>query len=250
MAPAGAARYVYGVVPAHVAGNLDGTGIGDKPLDVVELDELGALTSEVPGEFLEAGREELLAHAGALERAFEHGVVLPMTFGIVMDSEEAVRTELLSPHREELAAQLAELDGKVEIKIKGIYQEAPILREILAENREVAQLKETIAHEPEDATYPERIRLGELVAESLEAKREADSEAISSRLAGHALEVDQAEAMHERMAVNCSFLVDRSNLEAFDAALEEIAAAEEERIRFSYTGPLPPHSFVELSLES
>jgi hypothetical protein len=37
---------------------------------------------------------------------------------------------------------------------------------------------------------------------------------------------------------------------AFDRSLDEIAAEQADRIRFKATGPLPPHSFVELSLET
>jgi hypothetical protein len=243
------AKYVYGVVRSSIARRLDGTGIGDQPLDVVSLDDLGALTSEVPDEPFEAGREELLAHAGALESAFEHGVVLPMRFGIVMDSEEVVRDELLAAHREELARQLAEMDGKVEVNVKGIYDEPTILREILEEDGEAARLKEAIANAPEDATYPERIRLGEIISGALEIKREAESALIVDSLGAHAMEADPGEAAHERMAVNCSFLVDRDELDSFNTALDELAAEQDGRIRFKYTGPLPPHSFVELSLE-
>ena len=36
-------------------------------------------------------------------------------------------------------------------------------------------------------------------------------------------------------------------MERFDQVLEQIAAEQAERMRFKYTGPLPPHSFVELS---
>ena len=50
------------------------------------------------------------------------------------------------------------------------------------------------------------------------------------------------------MAVNGSFLIERSGMQAFDDLLDEIASQEGERIHFKYTGPLPPHSFVELSV--
>ena len=243
------AKYVYGVVRASTAKAVDARGIDDRPVEVVSLDEVGALTSEVPDGDLEAGRDELLAHSRALEGAFESGVVLPMRFGIVMDGDDAVRERLLEPHREELAAQLDELDGKVEVNIKGIYDEAAILREVVTEERDIAKLRELISGKPEDATYPERIQLGELISAALERKRESDSVAIVDRLAEHATAIDEGAPVHERMAVSCSFLVERERLEEFDRTLDALAEEQGGRIRFKYTGPLPPHSFVELSLE-
>jgi hypothetical protein len=51
------------------------------------------------------------------------------------------------------------------------------------------------------------------------------------------------------MALNASFLVDRSARKAFDAELDRIAEEQGGRMRFKYTGPLAPHSFVELAME-
>jgi hypothetical protein len=62
--------------------------------------------------------------------------------------------------------------------------------------------------------------------------------------------VEAGSLVHEHMAVNASFLVRRSTVEAFDRALEELAAEQHPRIAFKLTGPLPPHSFVELTVEA
>jgi len=245
-----AAKYVYGVVRARRGSRLKQTGINDEPIKVVALKGVGALTSDVPDEPLEAGREELLTHSRVLERALKKGVVLPMRFGVVMPSEKSVRDELLTAHREELEAQLDEMDGKVELNIKGIYDEPAILREVVAENPEIAALKQSLEGKPDDATYYERIRLGELVSGALSAKRSEDEHAIVDRLAPHALGVEVGQPVHERMATNASFLVERPRLRDFDRAVDELGADQGGRIRFKYTGPLPPHSFVELAVEA
>jgi Gas vesicle synthesis protein GvpL/GvpF len=245
-----ASKYVYGVVRAKDRAKPKGKGIADKPLKVVAADGLGALTSDVPGEELEAGRDELLTHSRVLEEALGDGVVLPMRFGVVMPDEDTVRAELLDPHREQLEAQLEEMSGKVEMNVKAIYDEAAILQEILDENPDIARGREKIQGRSEDATYYERIDLGERIVGALQAKREADERAIVDGLAPRALEVEVSEPMHERMAVNASFLVDEDRLEEFDAELDRIAESHGGRLRFKATGPLPPHSFVELSLEA
>jgi hypothetical protein len=238
-------RYVYGVVRGD--GSVpDIRGIADAPLELVGAGEVAALTSVAPDEYLEAGREELLTHSRVLEATLERDTVLPMRFGVVVPDNETLRGRLLVGHREELTAQLAEMDGKIELALKGLYDEELILRELVAGDREIAGLRAAIAGKPEAATYYERIRLGELVAAAFAARQEHDSAACVEELRPHAVAVRAGEPIHERMAVNASFLVERSGLPAFDRALEEIGRREADRIRFRVTGPLPPHSFVEL----
>jgi hypothetical protein len=245
-----ASKYVYGVVRGKGRAKPKGKGIAGKPLKVVASNGLGALTSDVPGEELEAGREELLTHSRVLEQALGDGVVLPMRFGVVMPDEDTVRAELLDAHREALEAQLEEMGGKVEMNVKAIYDEGAVLREVLAENRDIARAREKVRGSSEEATYYARIDLGERIVAALEQKRAADDQAIVDRLAPRALAVEVGQPMHERMAVNASFLVAEDGLDEFNAELDRIAESHGGRLRFKATGPLPPHSFVELGIEA
>jgi gas vesicle protein GvpL/GvpF len=242
------AKYVYGVVRAGDASPPRGPGIDDAPVRVIPHGGVAALASDVPGDFLEAGREELLRHSRVLEETMTSSVVLPMRFGVVLPDEETVHQRLLDPYGEDLEAQLEAMEGKVEITIKGIYDEAAILRELIAEDRGIAKLREAIHGKPEEATYYQRIELGELIAAALEEKQAAAAPQIIDRLAALAVDVRVGEPAHERMAVNASFLVERSRLEEFDRAVDKIGVEQAGRIQLKYTGPLPPHSFVELGV--
>jgi hypothetical protein len=241
------AKYVYGVVSA-AASPPRGPGIDDAPIGVIPHGSVAALASDIAGESLEAGREELLRHSRVLEETMERSVVLPMRFGVVLPDEETVHERLLDPHSEEFEAQLQAMDGKVEITIKGIYDEAAILREAVAEDRQIAKLREAIQGKPEEATYYQRIELGELIAAALEEKRAVAAPQIIDRLAPLAVDVRVGEPVHERMAVNASFLVERGGFEEFDREVDRIGAEQAGRIQLKYTGPLPPHSFVELGI--
>ena len=238
-------RYVYGVVRGH--GKAPAVkGIAGAPLELVDAGEVAALTSVAPGSYLEAGREDLLTHSRVLEATLEQGTVLPMRFGVVVPDDETLRGRLLEGHREELLAQLAEMDGKVEFALKGLYDEEAILRELVSHDREIGYLKNEIAGKSEAATYYERIRLGELIAAAFAARQEVDETKVVEELRPHAVAVRVGDPIHERMAVNASFLVERAGLPKFDRAVDAIGRREAARIRFRVTGPLPPHSFVEL----
>jgi Gas vesicle synthesis protein GvpL/GvpF len=240
------ALYVYGIVEARSRAPKE-RGIADAPLRLLEGDGSAALVSEIDADHIRLGRDAVLRHAHVLERALELGPVLPMRFGVVMSGPEEVRSRLLEDHAEELRAQLTEFAGKVEIRIRAVYDEETLMHEVVRGNPEIASLRETVRAGSDDATYYDRIRLGELVASAVERLRERDAEAIVDTLASAALAVEVGESTHERVVVQASFLVERDRLPKFDRIVDDIAGSYGGGIRFKYTGPLPPHSFVELA---
>jgi len=246
---AGTQKYVYGVIRAGEDPAVGSEGIGDPGgrVHTIESGPVAALVSDVPGEEpVEAGREDLMRHSRVLQEASERTVVLPMRFGVLMPDADAVRAELLDPHREDLEAQLAEMTGKAELTLKAFYDEEAVMREIVQENAEIGQLSEAVRDQPQDATYFERLRLGEMIAQALEAKRAADAELILGQLEPLALEVDAGEPVHERMVVNAAFLVERDRLDEFDQAARDVNERLGDRMTFRYVGALPPPSFVTM----
>ncbi len=241
-------KYVYGVVRASAAPPAR-TGIGGARVETIALEATAAIVSDVSEGDLEAGRKELMIHAQVLEDALEGGVVLPMRFGAVMADADSVRHELLERHHDALMSQLAELEGKVELRLRAVFEETALMSDVVRDNPEIAALREALRDRDEDATYYERIRLGEMVAAAVERKREAAAQEILDTLAPLALAVDIGELGHERMTLNASFLVERERIAQFDEVVDELGRAREGRMRLKYTGPLPAHSFVELSVE-
>jgi hypothetical protein len=239
-------EYVYGIVGADV-GAPDKRGVGGAPVRLIRAGELAALSSKLQDTAPELGRDELLVHAGVLEAALAKGTVLPMRFGTVIEDEEAVKARLLEPHIDELRETLERLNGKIELRIRAVYEQDSLMREVILGNPEIARRRRALAGRSADATYYDQIELGELVAQEIERKRERDAQELLAVLSPVADAVDVTEAPHERVALSASFLVERKRVPEFDEVLERLAEAEAKRLRIKYTGPLPPHSFVELA---
>jgi polyhydroxyalkanoate synthesis regulator phasin len=240
--------YVYGVRAADTKRLGSAKGIGDADLHEVAHDGLAALVSEMPDDReLRFGRDELAAHARVLEQAIELVTILPMRFGVVMENADDVRTRLLEAHHDELIAQLREFDGKVELRVRAIYDETQLMREIVRADERIQRLRERVRTLPDDATYFDRIQLGELIVEAIDHKRSVDAEDVLKPLAPLANEIRVGEPTHERMVVSASFLVDRARMADFDQAVDKVGQAQAQRMRLKYTGPLPPYSFAELT---
>lgn len=243
--------YVYGLTrSADPAPAYEGPTIGDADaaLGSIEHEGLRALASEVGPGLVRGSRHNLTAHSEVLAAALDRGPVLPMQFGVVFPDEQAVRAQLLSDHGRRLRAMLDELEGRVELTLKGYYVEEAVLREILAESPEAARLDEQVRELGAQAAYPQQVRLGEIVARGVEARRQHDTEWALQALEPLAEQVRVGDPAHERMALNLALLARRDALEQIDAAADELARAQRERIELRYVGPLPPHSFVELTL--
>src|SRR5205823_6221267 len=152
--------YVYGIVPADVEVTSAAHGIGGAQVKLVHDREIAALVSEVKLDRPLGDPEDLMAHEQLLDSVAAMAPVLPVRFGAVVSREEAVVEDLLAPHREEFLPALKELEGRTEFAVKGRYVERPILSEVVAENPDVATLREEIRGKPEDVTRNLRIRLG------------------------------------------------------------------------------------------
>lgn len=238
------ACYVYGVVPADVELTPDARGLNDRDVRVIRHGDIAALTSEIEIESAIGRPEDLAAHEQLLDGAAVEVPVLPFRFGAVMSDPDAVVEHLLAAHEDTFAAALKELEGRAEYIVKARYEERAILREVLEENDEAAGLREEIRGKDEDATRDQRIRLGELVHGAIEARRDADSNALAEALADHSVASSILQPTHEYEAADVAFLVETSRREAFEEAVDDFAREREGRMSVRLLGPLAPYDFV------
>jgi hypothetical protein len=238
------AVYVYGVLGAAEQESAAATGVAGASVRSVEHGELAALVSDLEGGALMAARE-VRAHWRVVEAASEAATVIPVRFGTVMASDRAVVDELLAPQAERLTTVLQALAGRVQLAVKGDYDEDVLLREVVRETPAVKALRERVGTMPEAAGYYDRIRLGELVAAEVERRRDQDTALALERLRPHARAAKTNDPKSASAAFDLAFLVARDGIDPFSAAVGELSDALGERVGIRYVGPMPPYSFVE-----
>lgn len=239
--------YVYGVVAADDAAALDGAGIEAGTVRTVAGGRIGALVSDLDGETLSAA-SAIREHWRVLEIAGARATVVPVRFGTVLDSDDAVRDELLTPNAERLEHLLTALAGKVQLKVEGRYDEERLMRAIVARSPAIAALRQRVQERSKEAGYYDRIRLGEAVSAAFDAQRAADTDHARAALAPLA-EADRAEDPRTAdSAFNLSFLVAREHVDAFGEGVAALREALGEDIELRFVGPLPPYSFADADL--
>lgn len=239
--------YVYGVLSGPDAGRLSVGGVEGADVRTVEHAGLAAIVSTLDADALAAARE-VRAHWRVLEEASKRGPVLPVRFGTVMESDAAIRERLLAPRAGELMELLNALAGRVQLGVKGEYDEEHLLREVVRSSPQVAALRERVMALPENASYYERIRLGELVSAEVARRRQQDGALALARLEKLAVASQAEELSSPDGAFNLAFLVDSQGVDKFSQAVGRLREELGERVTLRYVGPLPPYSFVEPDL--
>ena len=229
--------YVHGVTAAGDRAAIEGAGAR-----AVSEGELAAVVTDAAAETRAA--DLMRRHWQVLEAVAATATVVPVQFGTAMVGEDAVRAEFLTPRAAQLRAQLAALAGKVQLSVKGSYDEAALLRSVVERSPAIAQMRELVRGLSEAAGHFERIRLGELVAAEVEQIRQHDAGRLHERLDGLALATSREPATGLQTAVNSAFLVERGRAEEFARAVDDATEALEGRVALRLLGPLPPYSFV------
>jgi hypothetical protein len=229
--------YVHGVVAA-----TDEIGDAEAPRRIAYRD-LAAVVTDVGAGSAKA-TDALRTHWRVLEAVGADTTVLPVRFGTAMADEQAVIDTFLAPGYDGLSEALAALAGKVQLAVKGFYDEAALMRGVVDGSPAIAGLQARVRSLPEAASYFERIRLGELVAAAVEQARERDTALVLERLEPLALGTSRESAGSIDAAFNLGFLVKRTRIDEFSRAVGELGRELAPRTRLRYVGPLPPYSFT------
>ncbi|MEU6717388.1 GvpL/GvpF family gas vesicle protein [Nonomuraea sp. NPDC046802] len=242
----GLSTYVYGILPEDVQVSEDARGVGTPPAPVrlVRHGEIAALVSEIALDRPLGTPDDLVAHQRLLDATAAEVPVLPLRFGAVLTSQEAVVDELLAPYHDEFVAALGELEGRAEFVVKGRYDERTLLTEVLNENAEVAQVRDEIQGKPEEETRQARIRLGELVNQAVSVKRESDTQAVLDKLAPLSVLAVVRDPSHEMDAVHLALLVEKDRQDELEDAVEDHSRQSAGRIELRLLGPQAPYDFV------
>ncbi|MEA1964197.1 MAG: GvpL/GvpF family gas vesicle protein [Candidatus Aerophobetes bacterium] len=243
-------KYIYCIIGANEGRNFGPIGIGGRGdiVSTIGYKGLSAVISNFPMGKYEVSKENLIVHEKVIEEVMKDYTVLPMRFCTVASSAEEVRG-LLRKRYTELKGLLKDLDGRIELGVKGFYKEMKkIFQEIVQENREIKTLRDKIG-KSSSGVYKKKIRLGELVAETLKKKKKEEAEKIIAPLKKISYDFCNNETAGDEMLINSAFLIDKAREKEFDNQMRELDNKYGERIRFKYVGPTPPYNFVNLSLK-
>lgn len=241
----GAGCFVYGVVGAGSRLPEGATGMDEAPLRAVGYGDVVAVVSDVSLDRPPGRRRDLLAYSAVLDALAAAGPVVPVRFGAVLEDDDTLLDEWLAPDAGYFAELLDQLAGRAQFQLKALYREDVGLREVVAADPEIAELRDRTRDLPEEVAYADRVRLGELVAQSVEAKREDDAAALLDVVLPHTSAHVLRTSTGLEQVLDVALLVDDDHRSLLEEALEGLAEVVHERIRLQLVGPMAPYDFVQ-----
>jgi hypothetical protein len=239
---------LYGFISADDAAALDAQDLAVESVELLKHGQIAAVASRIEDDYIDPTRKNLTSYADLLAEIARTTTVVPMRFGVIVPSEGELISTVMEPLQADLLEMLNRFEGMVEVDVKGLYDEASILQSIVSSDDEMRSWSEKIKSLPHDATYYDRIRLGERVARTISSLREGDQERAIEALEPVCADIRANDPVTEMMALNLGLLVERDRVDELNERIRALPETLGDRVTLKVAGPLPPFSFVDVQL--
>ena len=236
--------HVFGVVPA-------GASPPEGQVRLVRHGEVAALVTELPADHHRRSRHRLLAHTELLDRVAATTAVLPVRFGTVAPSLAAVARDVLARQHDALVAALAPLAGRAQFLLRASYLPDVVIGEVVAQDPRIRRGHRLLHPSGSDRDRPQgshaaRMRLGEMVARGVSARRDRDATDMVGALRPYAAATvpRPAGSLDAERLGDAAFLVDLDRRGRFESAAEELGRRWHGRVRLRLLGPMAAYEFA------
>lgn len=244
-------KYIYCIIASKEAESFGPMGIGSRGDEVyaISSDNIAAVVSDSPIISYAVSRENMLAHERAIEEVMKKYTVLPVRFCTIAQDEDKVK-KILEKEHDKFADLIKNMKGKKELGLRAIFKDEVIYKEILEKHEDIRKLKKALLSEPPAKTYYLRVEVGRKVEAALQEEKDAYKEEILEMLSPLAKDTKINTPYGEMMIISSAFLVENAKEAEFDRSVQAIADKYDDKIKFKYTGTLPPFNFVNLVIET
>lgn len=255
--------YAYGFVRDGFDASRAPAGLDESPVLVAEGKGIGVLISRLPSDQYSASAVErntgdvnwlsprAMAHDRVLTWAQEHGGVIPLPMFSLWGSDAAL-SKALATRRAALRRILEKVDGADEFGVRVYRREDVMLQSLDDFDPAIAQLRrEANAASPGQRYLIER-KIADQGKQALRAASQRlakqvfeDLKPLARSALARPLVPEAGRAQDASLVLNGAFLVDRSRLDEFRAAIgERVRELQPRGLAFDFTGPWPPYNFV------
>jgi hypothetical protein len=225
------AFYVYAITSPHAALPVALCGIDDVPVTLLDSGDLAAVVSGNHARTLQPAARHVLRHEQVVEAVRRVAPALPVRFGTLLPTPQAVTT-LLTTHVATLRDDLQRIGRAVEMGVTIVAELPP------GDDEGVT----TDASGPGGRYMQERLKAYHRT-ERARGQAEALGEQVRMVLAPMAREVRLDILPRERIPLRVSCLLDPETVAEFQRVVERLRARSDLG-HILLSGPWPPYSFV------
>lgn len=240
-------KYLYAILGGAEPRDYGNCGIDAGRVYTIGEGKVAAVVSDVPGHKIRPERRHLATHQTVLKRLLEESVPLPVSFGVIIDDRRAVQG-ILTRNRGTLLEQLRRVDGKIEMGLRVTWNVLNIFEYFVHLHPELRAARDRFFGGRREPSQEDKIELGRMFDHLHSEDREAHAGKVEETLAGYCAEIRRNKCRDEREVMNLACLVDREAQPAFEEGIFEAARKFDDSFAFDFSGPWPPHNFVDIDL--
>ena len=225
-------------------------GISGAGLYAASFKEISAVVSDIKKADLIASRSIALEYAQVIDTLAGHFTLLPMRFGSVMESTDAIN-EMLERNYKEIHLNLQKVDNKLEFGLKVFCDSEKLKAELLAKTAVGFKAPISEAQEIERSVFREYVNK-KLKEHQLEELVLVYVDSVIAKITGY-LSILNADYKIKKMPtasvmIDAVFLLEKERKDALIQAAGNLQN-QYPGLSFVMTGPWPPYSFVEIAIK-
>jgi hypothetical protein len=229
--------------PAYRDIGIDGAAVYTIPEGPV-----AAVVSDIADKRIRPERSKLAAHHAVVKRLMEESPVLPVAFGTIAGSSQAVRN-ILKESSDAFVEQLNRVRGKVEMGLRVTWDVPNIFEYVVNRHPELAALRDSVLGKQRDPSQEDKIELGRLFGRLLTQDRDACTDTVEEILSPRCVEIMRNPLRNEHEVMNLACLIERDAQKRFEDGVFEAAKLFDNNFAFDFNGPWAPHHFVHVLIE-
>ena len=240
--------YLYAIADASDEISCNVPGVNGETVYRIGLGSIVALVSDIAEKRIRPERKNLVAHHAVAKRLMEQSTVLPMAFGTIASSPEAV-LDILKKNNETFTEQLDRVRGKVEMGLRVVWDTPNIFEYYVNKHPDLADLRDSVMGKHRGPSQDDKIELGRLFDRLLAQDRELHAETVTQILENCCGDIIENDPREEREVMHLACLVDRNDAKKFEDSVFKAANLFDNSYSFDFNGPWAPHHFVNIALE-
>lgn len=239
--------YLYGIFPTPGPTELPLSGLDEQVVQAQQLGDFTFLYSLACQKRYLSSRKHLLGHEKVLEAAMEQGyrTLLPLQFGLIVDSWNQVQEDLVAPHAEDLTQLFKRLDGCREVSIKVQWEPSTELEMLMAEDADLRAQRDQL--EGTQLGMEQVIFIGQQIEAAMESRKQGIVAQFRRALTPLAKDVLENAPQTDVMIYNAAFLISWESEAAFSQAVEAVDGSFGDRLRIRYNNFTAPYNFAQLN---
>jgi hypothetical protein len=241
-------NYLYAIVAGGESRSYPSLGIEGNDVYTITEGRVAAVVSGLAGSKIRPQRANLAAHQAVLKCLMADTTPLPMAFGTIAASPQAIRG-ILVRNQHAFQEQIRRVAGKVEMGLRVAWDVPNIFEYFVNTHAELRLARDRLVGARHEFTQEEKIELGRMFDRLLHDDREDHTRRVQHVLAPVCVELKANQCRNEHEVMNVACLVRRDAQEEFSDGVFAAAKLFDNNFTFDYSGPWAPHNFVELELD-